>query len=83
MYFSAFCPQKDPQSEPEMHDASADRRRQAELYRRLARIPTEGGHSTNRLLLVMAAHLENKAIEQVEPGMVDFSGPKKRLSTAR
>ena len=59
-----------------MHDASADRQRRAELYRQVARIPTEGGHSTNRLLLVLAAHLESGAIEQ-EPVTVDFPEPKK------
>jgi hypothetical protein len=66
-----------------MHDASTDRRRRAELYRQAAKIPTEGGHSTNRLLLVLAAHLESEAIEQEEPVTVDFSEPKKERRAAR
>jgi hypothetical protein len=53
-----------------MHDANADRRRQAKLYRRLATIPTEGGHQADRALLRLADRLErvaNKLEEGTNP----------------
>jgi hypothetical protein len=44
-----------------MRDAD-DRRRKAQLYRRLASIPTEGGHAADRALQVLAAKLEREGI---------------------
>jgi hypothetical protein len=38
-------------------------REKASLYRRLANIPTEGGHDEDRLLLAVAAQLEREAAE--------------------
>jgi hypothetical protein len=39
----------------------AELRRKAELYRRLASIPTTGGHDEDRVLLAVADDLERKA----------------------
>jgi hypothetical protein len=38
-------------------------REKASLYRRLASIPTEGGHDEDRLLLAVAEQLEREAAE--------------------
>jgi hypothetical protein len=38
-------------------------REKASLYRRLASIPTEGGHDEDRLLLAVADQLEREAAE--------------------
>jgi len=38
-------------------------RQRAGLYRRVASVPTEGGHHEDRLLLAMADQLEREATE--------------------
>ena len=38
-------------------------REKANLYRRLASVPTEGGHDEDRLLLAVADQLEREAAE--------------------
>jgi hypothetical protein len=45
-----------------MRDAD-ERRRKARLYRRLASVPTEGGHVANRALEILAARLEAEDVE--------------------
>ena len=40
-----------------------DLRQQAERYRRLASVPTTGGHNENRVLLAVADVLERRAAE--------------------
>jgi hypothetical protein len=38
-------------------------RQKASLYRRMASVPTEGGHNEDRLLLAVASQLEREAEE--------------------
>jgi hypothetical protein len=40
-----------------------DLRRKARLYKRLAEIPTTGGHHADRILVVLAEELEGEAEE--------------------
>jgi hypothetical protein len=42
---------------------ASDLRRTADRYRRLASIPTSGGHSADRELLVLAQELDHHAAE--------------------
>ena len=42
---------------------AADLRQKASRHRKLASIPTNGGHCTNRLLLQLADHLDRQAVE--------------------
>lgn len=55
-----------------MHDVD-DRRRKARLCRRLASIPTEGGHVANRAQEVLAARLDREGVGPagVEGGSVE------------
>jgi hypothetical protein len=43
-----------------------DLRQRADLYRRLANVPTAGGHRADRILLTMADQLEQDAAELEE-----------------
>jgi hypothetical protein len=42
---------------------AADLRRKANLYKRLAKVPTSGGHRSDRLLLTLADELDREAEE--------------------
>jgi hypothetical protein len=66
-----------------MHDANEDRRRQAELYRRLASIPTEGGRQADRALLRLAYRLERVANKLEEGINSALPEPQKRRSAGR
>ncbi len=46
---------------------AADPRQIAELYRRLANIPTSGGHRADRLLQTLAEKLDREAAEAKPP----------------
>ena len=45
----------------------AELKRTARLYRRMASVPTEGGHNADRWLLALAEQLENEAVEEQSP----------------
>lgn len=51
-----------------------NRKQLADLYRKLASIPTEGGHQADRVLLTLAEELE---LEIASADNIDQKGPKR------
>ena len=51
-------------------------RQEAELYRRLASVPTSGGHRADRVLLVMADDLDCQAAKLEAQAMQQEGRPK-------
>lgn len=50
-----------------------NRKQLADLYRKLASVPTEGGHQADRVLLTLAEELE---LEIASADNIDQKGPK-------
>jgi hypothetical protein len=57
---------------------AADLRRRADRYRRLASIPTSGGHSADRELLVLAEELDDHAAD-----LESWAEPERRPERSR
>jgi hypothetical protein len=53
----------------------AELRQKAKLYRRLASVPTTGGHDEDRVLLAIADELERKAAELETQATQQGGGP--------
>jgi hypothetical protein len=60
---------------------ASDVRQLADLYRRLASIPTAGGHSADRLLLELAARLDREAAERQIANSAPADYPKHHLTS--